>query len=52
MDHATDIAKPHAKLESYRLLSLQFPDGLTAKNIRELASNVALELRKYGQESR
>ena len=38
-----------AKLAQYRSLAREFPDGMTAKNIRFLSAEVEQELRKYGE---
>ena len=51
MDNESEKAILRAKLERYRLLSRQFPDGMTAKNIRLLSAEVEQELRKYGEDA-
>ena len=51
MDNNGEKAILRAKLERYRLLSRQFPDGTTAKNIRLLSAEVEKELRKYGEDA-
>jgi hypothetical protein len=42
MDNKSEKAILRAKLEWYRLLSRQFPDGMTAKNIRLVSAEVEL----------
>ena len=51
MDNKSEKAILRAKFENYRLLSRQFPDGMTAKNIRLLSAEVEQELRKYGEDA-
>jgi hypothetical protein len=51
MDKKSEKAILRAKLENYRLLSIQFPDGMTAKNIRLLSAEVEQELRKYDEDA-
>jgi hypothetical protein len=51
MDNKSEKAILQAQLEKYRLLSRQFPDGMTAKNLRLLSTEVEQELRKYGEDA-
>jgi hypothetical protein len=40
-----------AKLAQYRSLAKEFPDGMTAKNIRLLSAEAEQELRKHGEDA-
>jgi hypothetical protein len=44
-------AELRAKLALYRSLAKEFPDGMTAKNIRFLSAEVEQDLRKHGEDA-
>jgi hypothetical protein len=49
MDHTEQKQDLKAKLEQCRRLASQFPEGVTAQNLRELAAELEQKLRKMDE---